>query len=104
MFSECHVSLNDCQISSENNYASKAFIQSILFHSKGSQNNLLSIVSFEKDIPGEFDDASALCRDRRHHTFTVFDNVAVLFTGVKNTGTNWCLMLVLTGVKHWCIL
>ncbi|GFT56895.1 uncharacterized protein F54H12.2 [Trichonephila clavipes] len=37
MFSECHVSLNDRQISSENNYAYKAYIQSILFHPEGSQ-------------------------------------------------------------------
>ncbi|GFW45069.1 uncharacterized protein TNCV_4513831 [Trichonephila clavipes] len=37
MFSECHVSLNDRQISSENNYAYKAYIQSTLFHPEGSQ-------------------------------------------------------------------
>ncbi|GFY30565.1 uncharacterized protein TNCV_3523281 [Trichonephila clavipes] len=60
MFSECHVSLNDRQISSENNYAYKAYIQSILFHPEGSQKNLLSAGLFEKDTAGEFDDVSLL--------------------------------------------
>ncbi|GFW16505.1 hypothetical protein TNCV_2351291 [Trichonephila clavipes] len=46
MFSEC---LNDRQISSENNYAYKAYIQSILFYPEGSQKNLLSAGLFEKE-------------------------------------------------------
>ncbi|GFV45893.1 uncharacterized protein TNCV_2322511 [Trichonephila clavipes] len=37
MFAECHISLNDRQISSENNYAYKSYIQSMLFHSESSQ-------------------------------------------------------------------
>ncbi|GFR19612.1 uncharacterized protein TNCT_375181 [Trichonephila clavata] len=41
MFSECHISLNDRQISSESNYAYKAYIQSTLFHSEASQKNFL---------------------------------------------------------------
>ncbi|GFX85108.1 uncharacterized protein TNCV_4979631 [Trichonephila clavipes] len=55
MFAECHISLNDCQISSENNYAYKAYIQSMLFHSESSQKNLLSAELFVKDTAGKFD-------------------------------------------------
>ncbi|GFX62986.1 uncharacterized protein TNCV_1100791 [Trichonephila clavipes] len=56
MFTECHISLNDRQISSENNYAYKANIQSILFHSESSQKNLLSTRLFVKDTAGKYDD------------------------------------------------
>ncbi|GFV49225.1 uncharacterized protein F54H12.2 [Trichonephila clavipes] len=56
MFSECHISLNDRQISSESNYAYKTYIQSKLFHSESSQNNFLRAGMFYKDTPGEFDD------------------------------------------------
>ncbi|GFS90657.1 uncharacterized protein TNCV_4098401 [Trichonephila clavipes] len=55
---ECHISLNDRQISSENNYAYKAYIQSILFHSESSQKNLLSAGLFVKDTAGKFDDVT----------------------------------------------
>ncbi|GFT48594.1 uncharacterized protein F54H12.2 [Nephila pilipes] len=34
MFSECHISLNDRQLSSESNYAYKTDLQSMLFHSE----------------------------------------------------------------------
>ncbi|GFV28669.1 uncharacterized protein TNCV_3986191 [Trichonephila clavipes] len=57
MFSECHISLNDRQISSESNCAHKTSIQSKLFHSESSQKNFLRAGMFYKDIPGEFDDA-----------------------------------------------
>ncbi|GFT70804.1 uncharacterized protein TNCV_4162981 [Trichonephila clavipes] len=50
---ECHISLNDRQISSENNYAYKAYIQSMLFHSESSQKNLLSAGLFVKDTAGK---------------------------------------------------
>ncbi|GFU51469.1 uncharacterized protein TNCV_81141 [Trichonephila clavipes] len=56
MFSECHVSLNDRQISSESNYAYKTYIQSKLFHSESSLKNFLREGMFYKDTPGEFDD------------------------------------------------
>ncbi|GFS82536.1 uncharacterized protein F54H12.2 [Trichonephila clavipes] len=58
MFAECHISLNDRQISSENNYAYKAYIQSMLFHSESSQKNLLSAGLFVKDTAGKFDDVT----------------------------------------------
>ncbi|GFQ97494.1 uncharacterized protein TNCT_111791 [Trichonephila clavata] len=58
MFSECYISLNDRQISSENNYAYKAYLQSILFHSESSQKNLLSAGLFFKDNAGKFDDVN----------------------------------------------
>ncbi|GFT25897.1 uncharacterized protein F54H12.2 [Trichonephila clavipes] len=58
MFSECYISLNDRQISSENNYAYKAYIQSILFHSESSQKNLLSAGLFLKDNAGKFNDVN----------------------------------------------
>ncbi|GFX47331.1 uncharacterized protein TNCV_4992362 [Trichonephila clavipes] len=56
MFSECHISLNDRQISSESNYDYKTYIQSKLFHSESSQKNFLRAGMFYKDTPGEFDD------------------------------------------------
>ncbi|GFQ74037.1 uncharacterized protein TNCT_489071 [Trichonephila clavata] len=56
MFSECHISLNDRQISSESNYAYKAYIQSTLFHSEASQKNFLRAGLFYKDTVEEFDD------------------------------------------------
>ncbi|GBN84936.1 hypothetical protein AVEN_265772-1 [Araneus ventricosus] len=55
MFWECHILLNDRQISSESNYAYKAYIQSTLFHSESSQKNFLSAGMFYKDTAGEFD-------------------------------------------------
>lgn len=55
MFSECHVSLNDRQISSENNYAYKAFIQALLLHPESSQKNLLSGGMFHKDTAGKYE-------------------------------------------------
>ncbi|GFT76120.1 uncharacterized protein TNCV_4314251 [Trichonephila clavipes] len=58
MFAECHISLNDRQISSENNYAYKAYIQSMLFHSESSQKNLLSAGLFVKETAGKFDDVT----------------------------------------------
>ncbi|GFU63399.1 uncharacterized protein F54H12.2 [Trichonephila clavipes] len=58
MFAECHISLNDRQISSENNYAYKAYIQSMLFHSESSQKKLLSAGLFVKDTAGKFDDVT----------------------------------------------
>ncbi|GFV84684.1 uncharacterized protein TNCV_4296661 [Trichonephila clavipes] len=57
MFSECHISLNDRQISSESNYAYKAYIQSTLFHSESSQKNFLLAGLFYQDTVEEFDDA-----------------------------------------------
>ncbi|GFQ75430.1 uncharacterized protein TNCT_104711 [Trichonephila clavata] len=53
MFSECHISLNDRQISSESNYAYKAYIQSTLFHSEASQKNFLRAGLFYKDTVEE---------------------------------------------------
>lgn len=58
MFSECHVSLNERQISSENNYAYKSIIQALLFHSELSQKNILSAALFEKDTVGHYDDVN----------------------------------------------
>ncbi|GFT77955.1 uncharacterized protein TNCV_2642051 [Trichonephila clavipes] len=60
MFSECRVSLNDRQISSENNYAYKAYIQSILFHPEGSKKFIKCRIILKKDTAGEFDDVSLL--------------------------------------------
>ncbi|GFY22234.1 uncharacterized protein TNCV_3298771 [Trichonephila clavipes] len=57
MFAECHISLNDRQISSENNYAYKAYIKSMLFHSESSQI-LLSAGLFVKETVGKFDDVT----------------------------------------------
>ncbi|GIX82580.1 uncharacterized protein CEXT_275201 [Caerostris extrusa] len=56
MFSECHTSLNDRQISSESNYAYKTYIQSTLFHSESSQKNFLRAGMFYKDTAEAFDD------------------------------------------------
>ncbi|GBM56906.1 hypothetical protein AVEN_227395-1 [Araneus ventricosus] len=65
MFSECHISLNDRQISSESNYAYKTYIQSTLIHSESSQKNFLRAGKKSgikiphlryKDTAGEFDD------------------------------------------------
>ncbi|GIY47584.1 uncharacterized protein CDAR_92771 [Caerostris darwini] len=56
MFSECHISLNDRQISSESNYAYKTYIQSTLFHSESSQKNFLRAGMFYKDTAEAFDD------------------------------------------------
>ncbi|GFX69192.1 uncharacterized protein TNCV_3563681 [Trichonephila clavipes] len=58
MFAECHISLNDRQISLENNHAYKAYNQTMLFHSESSQKNLLSAGLFVKDTAGKFDDAT----------------------------------------------
>ncbi|GFW78103.1 uncharacterized protein TNCV_135731 [Trichonephila clavipes] len=55
MFSECHISLNDHQISSESNYAYKAYIQSTLLHSESSQKNFLRAGLFYKDTVEEYD-------------------------------------------------
>lgn len=57
IFGECYVSLNEKQISSENNYAYKAFIQSTLFYPESSQKNLLSAAMFVKDS-GSFEDVN----------------------------------------------
>ena len=56
MFSECHVALNDRQISSENNYAYKSILQALLFQPEQVQKNILTAALFEKDTPGEYDD------------------------------------------------
>ena len=58
MFSECHVSLNDRQISSENNYAYKSIIQALLFHPEHAQKNILTAALFKKDTPGAYEDLS----------------------------------------------
>lgn len=58
MFSECHVSLNDRQISSENNYAYKSIIQALLFQPDHAQKNILSAALFKKDTPEAYDDVS----------------------------------------------
>ncbi|GFR02642.1 uncharacterized protein TNCT_246321 [Trichonephila clavata] len=58
MFAECHILLNDRQILSENNYAYKAYIQSMLFHSELSQKILLSAGLFVKNTAGKFDDVT----------------------------------------------
>lgn len=56
MFAECHMSLNDRQISSENNYAYKSIIQALLFHPERSQKNILSAGLFEKDTANKYND------------------------------------------------
>lgn len=56
MFSEMYISLNEKQVSSENNYAYKAFIQSTLFYPESAQKNLLSASMFYKDSCGKYDD------------------------------------------------
>lgn len=56
MFSECHVSLNDRQVESENNYPYKAYLQALLFHSDAAQKNQLSCALYHRDTPGKFDD------------------------------------------------
>ncbi|GBM54309.1 hypothetical protein AVEN_234130-1 [Araneus ventricosus] len=56
IFSECHISINNRQISSESNYAYKTYIKSTLFHSESSQKNFLRAGMFYKDTACEFDD------------------------------------------------
>lgn len=58
MFSECHVALNDRQISSENNYAYKSIIQALLLHPETSQKNILSAGLFCKDSVSAYDDVN----------------------------------------------
>lgn len=55
MFSECHVSLNDRQISSDNNYAYKAIMQALLLYPESAQINLLSAGLFYKDDIGKYE-------------------------------------------------
>lgn len=105
MFSECHMSLNDRQISSENNYAYKAYIQSILFHPESSQKNLLSAGLFEKDTAGKFDDVRLIeagenkglkKRWNRVQNGKVFDMCGILHTDL---GTQSKLLINGTSIR-----
>ncbi|XP_054714664.1 uncharacterized protein F54H12.2-like [Uloborus diversus] len=105
MFSECHVSLNDRQISSETNYAYKAYIQSMLFHPESSQKNLLSAGLFEKDTAREFDDVSLVAagkneglkkRWERVKNGKVFDMCGILHTDL---GTQSKLLINGTSIR-----
>ncbi|GFT87405.1 uncharacterized protein TNCV_2503801 [Trichonephila clavipes] len=75
MFSECHISLNDRQISSESNYAYKAYIQSTLFHSESSQKNFLRAGLFYKDTVEEFDDTDLTATGKNLGLKKRFDHV-----------------------------
>ena len=56
MFSECSVFLNDKQIASQTNYAYRAFLESLLFSSKSSQETMYGASLFFKDTPGKHDE------------------------------------------------
>ncbi|XP_035229987.1 uncharacterized protein LOC118201939 [Stegodyphus dumicola] len=53
MFSECSVYLNDRQISSQGNYAYRSILESLLFSSKSSQENMLTSSLFYKDTASQ---------------------------------------------------
>lgn len=55
MFSECSIYLNDKQVASQTNYAYRAYLESLLFFSKSSQDSLLSSAMFFKDVSSKFD-------------------------------------------------
>ncbi|GFX36400.1 uncharacterized protein TNCV_3671551 [Trichonephila clavipes] len=80
MFSECHISLNDRQISSESNYAYKAYIQSTLFHSESSQKNFLRAGLFYKDTVEEFDDTDLTATGKNLAMLKIFDMCGILHT------------------------
>lgn len=54
LFSECSIYLNDKQIASQTNYAYRAYLESLLFFNKSSQDNLLSSSMFFKDDSSKF--------------------------------------------------
>lgn len=51
LFSECSIYLNDKQISSQVNYSYRAYLESLLFFNRASQESLLSTGLFIKDAP-----------------------------------------------------
>lgn len=55
IFSECSIFLNDKQVTSQVNYSYRAYLESLLFASKSSQDSLLSSAFFFKDTAGHFD-------------------------------------------------
>lgn len=55
MFSECSVFLNDKQVASQANYAYRAYLESLLFSSKSSQETLYGASLFFKDTAGHHD-------------------------------------------------
>ncbi|GFT45673.1 uncharacterized protein F54H12.2 [Nephila pilipes] len=99
MFSECHISLNGRQISSESNYAYKTYLQSMLFHSKSSQKNFLSTGMFYKDTPDAFDDTDPTATGKNkglQHRFErlqgggeIFDMCGMLHTDLGTTLNQW---------------
>lgn len=59
MFSELSLFLNDKQITSQNNYAYRAYLESLLFSSKSMQQSMLTSSLFYKDSSSYHDDVSA---------------------------------------------
>lgn len=55
LFSECSVFLNDKQIASQANYGYRAFLESLLFSSKSSQETMYGASLFFKDTAGHHD-------------------------------------------------
>lgn len=58
MFSELSVFLNDKQVTSQNNYAYRALLESLLFSSKSAQNSLLTAGLFYKDTASKHDNVA----------------------------------------------
>ncbi|GBM27869.1 hypothetical protein AVEN_216368-1 [Araneus ventricosus] len=54
LFSELSVFLNDRQVVNQVNYAYRAYLDSLLFSSKSSQETMLNSALFFKDTAGEF--------------------------------------------------
>ena len=55
LFSDCSVFLNDKQITTQTNYAYRAYLESLLFSSKSSQETMYGASLFFKDTAGHHD-------------------------------------------------
>lgn len=55
-FSQCHIFLNDKQISSQANYAYRCMFEGLLFHDEKAQNTFLRTGLFLKDTTGEYEE------------------------------------------------
>ncbi|GFS40530.1 uncharacterized protein F54H12.2 [Nephila pilipes] len=102
MFSECHISLNDRQISSESNYAYKTYLQSMLFHLESSQKNFLSAGMFYKDTPDAFDDTDPTAAGKNtglQHRFERVKGGGEIFDmcGMLHTDLGTQLRLLISG-------
>lgn len=59
MFSELSLFLNDKQVTSQNNYAYRAYLESLLLSSKSVQESMLTSSAFYKDSASKHDDITA---------------------------------------------